>query len=421
MDFLVRVHSRGFADKLFFYFRYNPRPSHFRATRVREQRMWFVGVLVGSALIVLTLVDGFETILQPRRVTHRFRFARLFYRSAWSFWRSVAGMISVAKRREAFLSIFGPVSLLGLFASWVIGLIVGFGVLHWSLGTSLHAVEAQRSLRTYLYLSGTTFFTLGYGDVTPVRSVGRILAVIESGLGFAFLAVIVSYLPVLSQAFSRREVTISLLDARAGSPPSAAQVLLRVARSGNLATIDSFLIEWERWAAELLESQLSFPVLSYYRSQHDNQSWLAALTCMLDTCALLIVGVRDHNTYQAELTFAMARHAAVDLALVLKTPPLEMEQDRLPAERFQQMRAALNQAKLATHDNADIAGKLAELRDMYEPFLNGLSHRLLLTLPPLMADPGAADNWQRSAWTKRTPGIGSFPPPSETAENQHFS
>src|SRR5262249_8204919 len=163
----------------------------------------------------------------------------------------------------------------------------------------------------YLYLSGTTFFTLGLGDVTPGAPLGRTLTVVESGLGFFFLAVVVGYLPVLYQAFSGRETTISLLDARAGSPPSAGECLLRLARSGNLAAIDAVLVGWERWAAELLESHLSFPVLSYYRSQHDNQSWLAALASILDTCAILMVEIKNANLYQAQLTFAMARHAAV--------------------------------------------------------------------------------------------------------------
>src|SRR5207253_9119612 len=131
--------------------------------------------------------------------------------------------------------------------------------------------------------------------------------------------------------------------ARAGSPPSAAQLLLRLARSGNLAQADVFLAEWEAWAAELLESHLSFPVLGFYRSQHDNQSWLAALTSILDTCALLIVEVKERNTYRAQLTFAVARHAAVDLALVLKTPPAHPGPDRLPAERRLRLREALRE------------------------------------------------------------------------------
>ena len=218
--------------------------------------MQIVGALVGLILIVMTLVDGFETILQPRRVTHRFRFARLFYRSSWSLWHAAALGLFTGKRREAFLSIFAPLSLLGLFATWVIGLIFGFAFLQASAHTDVRIADGSVSFGTYLYLSGTTFFMLGYGDVTPITRVGRILTVGESGLGFGFLAVIISYLPVLSQAFSRREVTISLLDARAGSPPSAGQALERWARLGNQVIVDSALAAWEIWAAELLERLL---------------------------------------------------------------------------------------------------------------------------------------------------------------------
>src|SRR5262249_50131910 len=145
-------------------------------------------------------------------------------------------------------------------------------------------------------------------------------------------------LPVLYQAFSRREVSISLLDARAGSPPSASQILLRLARSDNMLALDSFLAEWERWAAEVLESHLSFPVLSYYRSQHDNQSWLAAMAAILDTCAILMADVKGRNSYQAQMTFAMARHAAVDLALILKITPSAPKPDRISPEELQRLR-----------------------------------------------------------------------------------
>src|ERR1700728_2353256 len=274
------------------------------------------GFLAGAALIVLVLLDTFETILQPRRVTHRFRFARFFYKWNWRLCTLIARRIPGGKRREALLSFFGPLSLLGLFVVWVGGLIFGFAILSWSVPTSVHTADQHVNFFTYLYMSGTTLFTLGYGDITPTGHFGRVLAVVESGLGFAFLAVIISYLPGITQAFSKREVTISLLDARAGSPPSAAQVLVRTARGDNFKELNSLLVEWEQWSAELLESHLSFPVLSYFRSQHDNQSWLAALTCMLDTSAVLMAEVKRCDPYRAQLTFAMARHAAVDLSLI---------------------------------------------------------------------------------------------------------
>ncbi len=376
-------------------------------------------ITLGSLfLILVVLMEGFETMVLPRRVTRTIRLTRLFYRSSWTLWRAIGLHLAPGKRREYFLSIFGPLSLLGLFATWVLSLILSFALLQWSLGTALRAPEEAAGVGTYLYLSGVTFFTLGYGDVTPVTAAGRMFSVAEAGLGFGFLAVIIGYLPVLYQAFSRREVTISLLDARAGSPPSAAQVLLRLAQARNLAAVDPLLAEWERWAAELLESHLSFPVLSYYRSQHDNQSWLAAITSILDTCALLIVGEKDATSYQAQLTFAMARHAIVDLALIFKTPPLVPDPDRLPDHRLLQLRAILREAGLALREGSTVDAKLAELRAMYEPFVNALAKFFLFTLPPVLPEKVAVDNWQTSAWMRRTPGIGTLPPLN--AEDDHF-
>ena len=143
---------------------------------------------VSVALILLILLDAFETVVLPRRVTRPFRFARLFYRDTWIVWRAAARRIKAGKRRETFLSVFGPLSILLLFSSWAVGLIVAFALLQWSLGTALRSPDGQVVFGTYLYLSGVTFFTLGFGDVTPVGALGRSLVVTECGVGFGFIA-----------------------------------------------------------------------------------------------------------------------------------------------------------------------------------------------------------------------------------------
>jgi hypothetical protein len=251
-------------------------------------------------------------------------------------------------------------------------------------------------------MSGVTFFTLGYGDVTPVTAFGRLLAVIEAGVGFGFLAVVIGYLPVIFTSFSVRELQVALLDARAGSPPTAGQLLLRVARSRHGPALDPLLVQWEAWSAQLLESSLSFPVVCFYRSQHDNQSWLATLTVVLDTCAMIATGIQGVDPYQARLTFAMARHALVDLALVFHTPPQENGADRLSEETYARLRTMLAEAGMQTADGPEARRNLLELRAMYEPFVFALANFFVYKVPPFLSDVRTVDNWQTSAWTRRT-------------------
>jgi hypothetical protein len=370
----------------------------------------WLSLVLGLAVIAVVLADAFEAMLLPRRVSRNIRLARQFYRSTWRPWAAIGRRIGHTKRREFFFSMFGPLSMLVLMTVWAGGLILGFGLLHWSLGTRLSLPGSGASLFDTLYLSGVTFFTLGYGDVTPVDRLGRVLAVVETGLGFGFLAVVISYLPVLYQAFSRREVMISLLDARAGSPPTAAQLLVRSAAARGRDDLGRILGEYERWSAELLESHISFPVMGFYRSQHDNQSWLAAATAILDTCALLIAAVECDEVYQAGLTFAMTRHAVVDLAQAYKSPPRLPDHDRLPADRLGRLRDTLRAAGILPREGAALERRLNELRAMYEPFVVSLSDFFVLPVPPFLADAPPVDNWQTSAWMRQTIGMASLAP-----------
>jgi hypothetical protein len=283
-------------------------------------------------------------------------------------------------------------------AIWAVGLIVGFGLLHWGTGTDFNAPEGAPGLGAILYSSGETFFTLGFGDITPRGSLGRLIAVLEAGTGFAFLAVVIGYLPVLYQSFSRREVTISLLDARAGSPPCATELLRRQATAGDYTLLDEFLHEWERWSADLLESHLSYPLLAYFRSQHDRESWVAALTAILDTCALLMVGVSGLFPRQARLTFAMARHVAADLSQILYQTPLAPDPDRLPPEKLEDLRETLSAAGLQLTPGPSADADLAKIRALYEPYVNALAAYLSMPLPDWLPESGARDDWQSTAW-----------------------
>jgi hypothetical protein len=247
-------------------------------------------------------------------------------------------------------------------------------------------------------LSGTTFFTLGIGDVTPHTQFERVLIVVESGLGFGFLALVLSYLPVIYQAFSRREVNIVLLDARAGSPPTAAELLRRHAGPREMDALELLLRDWERWSAQILESHISYPVVSYFRSQHNNESWLGALAAILDASALLITDGNTPCQRQAKLTFAMCRHTVVDLAQVFYATPRDTGPERLPSADLVRMRQQLAGAGLHILDTPESNAKLNKLRQMYEPYLKALAAHLYVELPPWILAKEVTDNWRTSAW-----------------------
>src|SRR6266566_342146 len=310
---------------------------------------WVIGV-AGAALLATVLWDAFETIILPRRVSGRFRLTKLFYRATWRPWRAIAPLLP-RRPGDAFLGFYGPLSLPLLLALWAAGIVLAFGMLQWAAGSALTMVDVGPGFGADVYMSGTT---------------------------------------------------ISLLDARAGSPPTAAELLWRYGWDRQGDALSDLLKEWERWAADVLESHLSYPALAYFRSQHYNQSWLGALTTILDASALEMVGLEGSCVEQARLTFAMARHAVVDLAQVFNTPPREPAQ-RLSDAEFSRLEARLAEAGHTWHDDGgatDAAQQLAELRRMYEPYVAALARHLAVTLPTWVRQGERPDNWQTSAWER---------------------
>jgi hypothetical protein len=207
-------------------------------------------------------------------------------------------------------------------------------------------------------------------------------------------------LPFIYGSFASREVNISLLDSRAGTPPTAGELLRRHSYPHGQQALSELLKEWERWCAELMESHLSYPVLAYFRSQHDNQSWVASLTSILDTCALVIVGIDGACEKQAELTFAIARHAVVDLAQVFGVSPSPLPHDRLTPENLRHIRDVLAENGLKLRDGETADQKLIKLRNMYEPYIFSLANHLLQPLPPWIPLKKGKDNWQTTAWAQ---------------------
>jgi len=362
-----------------------------------------LALIGGLVLAIVILVDAFEAIILPRRVTRKIRVTRLFYRSTWGFWKAVVSKVPSRKTREALLGGYGPCSLLLLIAIWALGLVLSFGLMQYGAGSAIDVHEAAPpGFAMDVYLSATTFFTLGMGDVVPRVPLARFLLVAEAGLGYGFLAVIVGYLPFIYGSFSRREVNISLLDARAGTPPTAGELLRRYSYPEGQKALRDLLKEWELWCAELMESHLSYPVLAYFRSQHDNQSWIASLTAILDACALIKSGIEGACERQAELTFAIARHAVVDLSQVFGTAPRTLALDRLGSTDLRTLRDTLAAHGMKLHDSEEADRQLLKLRSMYEPFVYSLAMHLSQTLPPWIPRKKGKDNWQTSAWARES-------------------
>lgn len=354
--------------------------------------------IFGFALIFIILLDAFETVVLPRRIQRHFRITGLYYRATWTRWTRVARHIKSISRREGFLAYYGPLSLLYLLGFWALGLIFGFACVQYGLGEHLQLGTETITFGKLVYHSGETFFTLGYGDIVPSNAIARALAVMEAGMGFAFLGVVVGYLPVIYNSFADRETEISMLDSRAGSPPSASEFLGRLGCCPEQAVLDGIFRDWERWSADLLSSHISYPSLLFFRSQHSNQSWLSALTVMLDVTSLIMTGVERIHPEQARLTFAMARHAAVDLAQVVNARYDPHMPERLTAEDLGRLRKELAQHGVTLNDSADAAERLAELRALYEPYVDAIANRLYFMLPPWIHSEHRKDNWQASPW-----------------------
>ncbi len=393
--------------------------------------MHISAVVVGAAIIWVVLLDAFETVVLPRRVLRNFKLTAYFYRRTWIPWRGIARRIKKVSRQQNFLGYFGPLSLILLLGFWASGLIFGFALVQYGIGGHEQLSGERLNFGKILYHSGETFFTLGYGDIVPTSGGARALSVFEAGMGFAFLGVVIGYIPVVYQSFSKREIQISMLDARAGSPPSATELLVRLAgRSDDPGVdqrvLDEVLRDWERWSAELLEAQISYPVLTFFRSQHSNQSWLGALTTMLDVSSLVLTGIEGVHPGQAKLTFAMARHAAVDLAQVVNARYDPAAPERLSEAEFEGLRSALAAAGLRLRTDEYGHEKLAKLRSMYEPYVHSTARNLMITLPPWRHPEKMRDNWQGGPWDRLVQAKGlavlgqKARPPLPVGELDHF-
>src|SRR5258706_6895300 len=350
--------------------------------------MRVLAAATGCILLIFILADAISTVVLARRSERLSGITRLFYRYTWRAFASFSRRIRSGKRREDYLGIYGPLSFLNLLACWAAGLIFAFGLLYWSGG--LYYSGTRASFPDALFFSGTSLVTVG--SFSPENAWAKVLMIFEGGIGLSLLGLVIGYLPVLYQSYSTREFQISLLDARAGSPPSAGELLSR--QGTNPDKLESHLADWEVWAAELLQNHLSYPMLAYFRSQHVNHFWLSALVAIVDTSAVVELCSSDDLKRQAELTFAMGRHVLVDLARMFRRRPTPPVSDRLPAEAFARFRDSLASTQAPLEWKCLEESSLRKLRSQYEPYAAALSIYFLAALPPWSPGESTAENWR---------------------------
>jgi hypothetical protein len=345
--------------------------------------------VAGCLLVALVLVDAFNTLVLARRTRHVFRIARVYYQATWRPFSALTRKIQSPLTRESVLGIYGPMSLLLLIVLWGVGLVFSFAFLEWSVGMKTPSLTP--TFTHDLYLSSRALVTLSDGD--PENAASQFLSVCEGGLGLAFLGLVVGYLPILYQSFATRELVISLLDARAGSPPSAGGLLASTPfeTDGVIQNLE----RWESWMAQILENQISFPMLGYFRSQHSNQAWLTALVAFVDYATIISIVSQGSLRLQAEMTAAMGRHVLSDVVVIFGR---EHSCERKPSCRLSghadQFRGLLL-ARPGMFDVNRLSDEIiTEKSTEYEPEAAALSFYFLMSLPGAVPDQAVRNDWR---------------------------
>jgi Ion channel len=332
-------------------------------------------VIGGLFLIWVALRDIFLSVVLPRAVDRRLRLSAAVNRGLWRFWKLLAKAYHAEDRREAFLGMFAPFTLMAELALWVVVLVWGFGTLLYGLPNAFHGTVTYPSA---LYFAGASLLTIGYGDITPAGNWARLAALAAGASGLAVVALTASFLFSIFGAFRRRESFVVALGARAGSPPSGVGLLAIAGYTSLYGDLSAVFRDGQAWAAELMESHLAYPILAYFRSSHDYESWVTTLGTLLDAATLLMTAVepssapeRSTVAGQARIFFNVGRHAAHDLTHSYGLGPASnVGVDRAA---FEHACDRLSQAGFPIRDRGTAWQQFCDLRAVYAAHLQALS------------------------------------------------
>jgi hypothetical protein len=247
-----------------------------------------LAVAAGVALVIAAIGSAVKTVVLPRASASRIT-RGVFLIVRWLF-RIVARPSMSFERRDRILGAYAPLGLMATLAAWLTLALAGFTLIFWGVD--------HEGWRAAFNLSGSSLFTLGFGRPEGLGS--TVLIFVEAAIGLFLLALLITYLPTIYAAFSRREVGITALEVRAGSPPSAREMIWRYWQLKRLSEIHEVWAEWERWFVDVEESHTSHPSLAFFRSSHPDHSWITAAGAVLDGAALTLSSVDIPRDVKAE-------------------------------------------------------------------------------------------------------------------------
>jgi hypothetical protein len=343
--------------------------------------IYALDVVLGLLLVMLVAVDEVGTLVTTRRLQRRSP-TQAFYRYGWKGWAAMARRVRDENRRESFLSVFGPISLLGLLVVWIALFMVGWALI-W-LGLRDH-IQGVADFPDAVYFAGTTFFTVGFGDIVAIGNVARILTLFEALTGVLTTALVIGYLPTLYGAYSRREVQLLLLDDLEEDVVTPAGIITSYGRSGDFADLDRSFLEWERWCADVFDTHTAYPMLMLFRSRQPGRSWITGLTIMLEAAVYTLAVLDRPPPREAQLLY---RRAVMLLRSLVSDNVLDehpaLETLPVPAiageDAFHRMYDRLIGAGLTCRPFADAWGDVQALRAPYVRQVYALTY--LFIVPP---------------------------------------
>ena len=326
----------------------------------------------GGLIVVAVLFDLFLTVVVPRRAPRVGRFVRLsgfLVPGLWRLWRWMGLRMPSAERRESFLGTFSALGIILLLVGWVIGLIAGYGLLLDSLRGQIR--PEPENAGASLYYAGTSLLTLGFGDYTASGGYARLISLVAAASGLSTFAVVITLLFTLYASFQRREVAVVVLEAAAGAPPSGVTLLETYATAGILDDLPLVFQTWQAWAAEVLDTHLAYPILAYFRSSHDNDSWISSLGAVMDAATLVLTTIDGGPKGWAKLCRSVGNHCLEDLVQLFRLeagPEVGLER-----EEFEEARRRLARVGFALREAEESWAAFARLRVEYAGRVNALA------------------------------------------------